>query len=275
MRLVTFLSVTVVLYQNREEQLPPSFNLINSWLTKCIIMDSYRNAARMFGIFFILTFLSYGIGSGLILSIVNVPDFLSNVYSNQTQIVVGVILMALVHTYANIALPILMLPILRTNYKYLAYGYLSSAIAATIILVVGTLFLLLLLPLSEQYVNAGSNLISNFEIMGILLKKGGFYAYNMGMAIWSIGGLMFVSALYKSKLIPRAMSIWGIIGYIVLVFGSVLEIYGHHEVVEIVSVIPGGLFEITLSIWLIVKGFDKSVVASMISKTGRFSEIEN
>ena len=43
---------------------------------------------------------------------------------------------------------------------------------------------------------------------------------------------------------------------------------------RIVSVIPGGLFEITLSIWLIVKGFNKSVIVSMFSKTGSFSEIE-
>lgn len=50
-------------------------------------MNNYRNAARMFGMFFILTFLSYGIGSGLIQSIVTVPDFLSNVYSNQVQII--------------------------------------------------------------------------------------------------------------------------------------------------------------------------------------------
>lgn len=237
-------------------------------------MNNYRNAARMFGIFFILTFLSYGIGSGLIQSIVTVPDFLSNVYSNQAQIIVGIILMALVHTFANIALPVLMLPVLKPNHKYLAYGYLSSAIAATLILVVGTLFLLLLLPLSEQYVKAGSTMTSNFETMGILLKKAGFFAYHMGMALWSIGGLMFVSALYKSKLIPRGMSVWGIIGYIVLLTGSVLEIYEHRDVVDIVSVIPGGLFEITLSIWLIVKGFNKSVIVSMSSETGSYSEIE-
>jgi hypothetical protein len=53
------------------------------------------------------------------------------------------------------------------------------------------------------------------------------------------------------------MPVWGIVGYAVLLAGSVLELLGHNVVIEIISVIPGGLFEITLSIWLIVKGFRK------------------
>jgi hypothetical protein len=218
-------------------------------------MNNYRKTTRIFGVFFILSFLSYGIGSSLIASIITIPDFLTSVYSNQVQIIVGVTLMALVHTFTNLALPILMLPILKPNHKYLAYGYLSFAIMATLILVVGTLFSLLLIPLSEEYVKAGSTMTSNFETMGILLKKASFFAYHMGMALWSIGGLLFVAALYQSKLIPRVMSAWGIIGYFFFVSGSMLEIYEHHDIIEIVSVIPGGLFEITLSVWLIVKSY--------------------
>jgi hypothetical protein len=44
--------------------------------------------------------------------------------------------------------------------------------------------------------------------------------------------------------------------------GSVSELFGHNDVIEIVSVIPGGLFEIALSIWLIIKGFDLSAIVS-------------
>ena len=95
----------------------------------------------------------------------------------------------------------------------------------------------------------------------------------MGMALWSIGGLMFVSALYKSKLIPQVMSVWGIIGYIVLATGSILEIYEHREIVDVVSVIPGGLFEITLSIWFIFKGFNSTKLEAMTLKTDAFIEV--
>ncbi|MFT6045618.1 MAG: hypothetical protein ACI9WC_001319 [Arenicella sp.] len=219
-------------------------------------MNSHKTAARIFGIFFILTFFSYGIGSGLIDSVITAPDFLLHINANQMQVVIGVVLMALVHTFLNIGMPVIMLPILKPHNRYLAYGYLSAAIVATVILAAGTIFLLLLLPLSDEYINAVPTIIPSIEIMGILLKKGGFIGYHMGMALWSLGGLMFVCVLYQSKLIPRLMSVWGMIGYIFLLSGSVMELFGHNEIVDIVSVIPGGLFEITLSIRLIIKGFD-------------------
>ena len=165
-------------------------------------MNTHRNAARMFGIFFIIAFLSYGIGSALIASITSTPDFLSNVYANNTTIIVGVILIALVHTFVNIGLPVVVLPILKPFNRNLAYGYLSGAIAATVVIVVGAIFLLLLLPLSDEYVKAGSAAAPYFETIGNLLKEGGFFAYQIGMTLWGLGGLMLVSLLYKSKLVP-------------------------------------------------------------------------
>jgi len=170
--------------------------------------------------------------------------------------------MALIHSFVNIGLPVIVLPILKPYNWYLAYGYLSAAILATGILAVGTIFLLMLLPLSEEYAKASTALIPNIEVISILLKKGGYYSYHMGMALWSVGGLMFVSLLYKSKLIPRLISVWGFIGYLFLLSGSVVLLLEHNSTVEVVSVIPGGLFEITLSIWLIVKGFNSSAVVS-------------
>jgi hypothetical protein len=225
-------------------------------------MNSHRIAAKIFGIFFILTFLSYGIGSGLIESIVATPDFLAQINANQIQLVIGVVLMALVHTFLNIGLPVIVLPILKPYSRYLAYGYLSAAIVATVILAVGAIFLLLLLPLSNEYVKANSPAIPSVEIISKLLKEGGFYAYHMGMALWSLGGLMFVSILYKSKLIPQLMSVWGLIGYIFLLLGSISELFGHNDIVDFVSVIPGGLFEITLSLWLIIRGFTAPTTVS-------------
>ena len=44
---------------------------------------------------------------------------------------------------------------------------------------------------------------------------------------------MFVSILYKSKLIPRLMSVWGLIGYIILLSGSISELFGHNEIIDI------------------------------------------
>lgn len=227
-------------------------------------MNTHRNAARMFGIFFIVAFLSYGIGSALIASITSTPDFLADVDANNVTIVVGVLLIALVHTFVNIGLPVIMLPILKPFNKTLVYGYLSLGIASTTVAVVGVIFWLLLIPLADEYVKAGSAAPGYFETIGIVLKMGGAYAYQIAMAIWGIGGLLFVSVLYKSKLVPRLIPIWGMIGYIVFVSGTILEIFGYP--VGVLLSIPGGLFELSLSAWLIAKGFNSSAIASVTTK---------
>jgi len=223
-------------------------------------MITHRNAARIFGVFFIIAFLSYGIGSGMIDSITSTSDFLSNIYTNQTTIIVGVILMAIVHTFVNIGLPVVMLPILKPFNKTYSYGYLGLGIAATVIAVVGALFLLLLVPLSDEYIKAGAHASDNFETMGILLKMGGFYAYQISMTLWGLGGLLFTAVLFKSKIVSRAFSVWGFIGYIIFMTGTISELFGSG--LGVYFSIPGGLFEIALSVLLIAKGFNIAAIES-------------
>ena len=227
-------------------------------------MNTNKTVARVFGIFFLIAFLSYGLGSGLIDSIVSVPDFLSNVYANKATIIAGVLLMALVHSFVNIGMPVVILPILTPINKNLTFGYLSAAIAATVVLIIGAISLLLLIPLSDEFIKNGSTASNSFEILGIILKNGGNFAYQLGMAIWGIGGLMLVTLLYKSKLVPRPLSYWGFIGYIIFIAGTILELYGYKVGVQLAM--PGGLFEISLSLWLIVKGFNSSAISSEMAK---------
>ena len=219
-------------------------------------MNTQKTAARTFGVFFILAFFSYGLGSGLIESATSSTDILSGVYENQTQLIIGAILMALIHSFVNIGLPVVMLPILKPVNKRVTYGYLSAAIIATVTLVVGVIFLLMLLPLSNEYVNANSMSPAYYETLALILKKGGFFSYQIGMALWGLGGLMLCYLLYQSKLVPRLLSLWGFVGYLVFISGTILELFGNH--IGVMLSLPGGLFEIFLSLWLIVKGFNFS-----------------
>jgi hypothetical protein len=219
-------------------------------------MNTYRMAARVFGIFFLIAFLSYGIGGVLVESIINVPNFLSNISDNKATVIIGVVLMAIIHTIVNIGLAVILLPILKPLNKTLSYGYLSAAITSSVILVVGALFLILLIPLSDEYVKLGMTDTSNFEAIGSVFKKGAYFSYQIGMAIWGFGGLLLCALLYQSKLVPRFISIWGLIGYIFFISGTVFELFGY--TIGVLLSIPGGLFEISLSVWLIIKGFNVS-----------------
>ena len=61
------------------------------------------------------------------------------------------------------------------------------------------------------------------------------------------------TGFYRTGLVPRPLAIWGLVGYLVILTGSVLQILGFQ--LNSIQAIPGGLWEVFIGIWLIVKGF--------------------
>jgi len=212
-----------------------------------------RLAARVYGIFFLVAFLSYGSGSAIVANYADGVGGLAELFANKTTYIIGFLLMAVVHTFVNIGLATIMLPILKAYNKTVAYGYFSAAIAATVVAVVGALFLVLLVPLSAEFVKSTGD-PEYYDTLAMLLKKGGFYGYQLSMTLWGLGGLMFCYVLYISKLVPRLFPIWGCIGYLVFMTGTIAEMFGYP--IGIMLSAPGGLFEVSLSLLLIFKGLN-------------------
>jgi Domain of unknown function (DUF4386) len=224
------------------------------------MLNTNKIVARTFGISFLIGYFSYGLGFGLLNSIINSPNRLPFIYQCRNTIIFEASIMMAVFASVNIVLGIIMIPIFKRFNQTLAYGYLSSTIASTILLIVGAIFLLLLVPLSEEFIKSGTVDTKPFELMSILLKKANFFSYQIAMIVWGIGGLLFSYLLFISKLVPRWLSLWGFIGYVIFISGAFFALFGIN--IDLILDIPGGLFEIFLSIWLIIKGFNNKIEIS-------------
>jgi hypothetical protein len=86
------------------------------------------------------------------------------------------------------------------------------------------------------------------------------YAYDIAMSTLGIAGLVLCYAFYRTKLIPRWIAVWGLVGYAIIFCGMVSEIMGSG--LGLVSSIPGGLWEVFVGLWLIFRGFNPSALAS-------------
>jgi len=87
----------------------------------------------------------------------------------------------------------------------------------------------------------------------------------MVFAFTALGGLLFSYLLYHSKIIPRYLSVLGIVGYAILCLGVVLNLFSILNVNDglgMLVYLPGGLFELLLPIWLLIKGFNSSAISS-------------
>ncbi len=218
---------------------------------------SNKMAARTFGIAFLIGYISYGLGFGLLNTMLNAPNSLATIFNCKNQVIFEAAIMMAVFAPVNIILGIIMTPIFKKYNPILAYGYLSAAIASTVLLILGAIFLLLSVPLSDEFVRLGTGDTKSIELLFMLCKKANFFSYQIGMVIWGVGGLLFAYLLYISKLVPQWLSIWGFIGYIIFISGAFFALFGFN--IDVILDIPGGIFEIFLSFWLIIKGFSNSV----------------
>jgi hypothetical protein len=152
-----------------------------------------------------------------------------------------------------IGIAALFFPILNKFSKQIAVIYLSARVIEAILLTAGVILILLLLPLSREYLMASTIEKLYFQNLGSLAIKYNELFYQLAMAILCLGSLFFCYLLLKSKLVPKFLSVWGLLGYAIFFLGAVLEIFGFKGV-GLILCIPGGLFEIFLAGWLIVKG---------------------
>jgi hypothetical protein len=82
-------------------------------------------------------------------------------------------------------------------------------------------------------------------------------AYQVGQMSLGFGAMFLAYLLFRTGLIPRALAGLGVVGYATHLLGAVFELFGVH--ISMWLLIPGGIFEVSLGVWLLVKGFNAAV----------------
>ena len=213
-----------------------------------------KRFSRLFGALFLAGFLVYGVGFGLVSSVTTAPDFRAAIAANGTIFVVGAFLM-LLNTVVDIGKGVLFFPIAERRGKRIALVYLAAITVQVVLLDLGVLFLLMLVPLADLAAGANAGWATG---MASLLTEANTFAFNIGQATLSFGGLFMTWFLFRAHLLPRALAAWGVIGYGIHLTGGIAEIFGIH--VGLMLSLPGGLFEVALGVWLIAKGFNSVIV---------------
>jgi hypothetical protein len=200
-------------------------------------------SSRLIGALFLAGFLFYGVGFTLVTSVVGKPGFLPSVAAHRTTLVLGAFLM-LLNMPVDIAKGVLFFPILDRHGRRTALAYLAMISAEAVMLAIGVLFLLMVIPLHDRGLDPA---------FGSLAVDANSVAYEIGEFLLGFVGVLLCAGLLRSGLIPRYLAWWGAAGYAILASGNIAELFGLH--VGTALSIPGGLFEVALGVWLIIKGF--------------------
>ena len=231
-------------------------------------MNSYRRTAIIVGVLFIIA-TAAPLLSG---SFINVSEEnLAGISVNSFQVTVGALL-ELIMALAIAGIAITFYPVLRKNNETLAVGYVGiRIIEGVIFIVVAVIGLLSLLALSQEFVEVGAPGGSYFQTMGALLLSAHDWAYVIGgQIVFSVSAIILNYVLFRSRLVPRFISIWGLIGAVLILAGGIsgmFDLFAEASVVETVIFLPIAVQEMVLAVWLIAKGFNLQILASRLGNT--------
>ena len=226
-------------------------------------MDYYRKIAITVGVLFII-FTGGDILSFLFLGSVTATDYLVSVSANAGMVGTGALIL-LIGGVCGVGIAVSLYPVLKKFNAGLALGAVGFRISEGVLRFVAVGGYLLLITLSQQFVQAGAPDSSYFQTLGALVYAGNRLGNLLSLLAFSIGALLYYIIFYRTKLVPRWLSGWGLVAAILsmtsaaLVTVGLIAPMGTEQVVMNLPLLPQ---EMVLAAWLIAKGFNPAVIAS-------------
>jgi hypothetical protein len=219
-----------------------------------------KGTAVLVGALFLISTATFIFSNVLISPLLASHNFLAAV-ADHSQLMIAATLIALIEGTATVGIALALYPILKGRHPALALGYAAMRIAELAIAVVGFgLGGLLLVTLSGAAASGASDTI------GTLLVALRHWTLMLVYVYTAIGGLMLSYMLLRTRLVPRGFSVLGLIGYPMLLLAAVLDMLRIVDTVAgagLIGLVPGGLFELLLPIWLFVRGFNLTAGARL------------
>lgn len=182
---------------------------------------------------------------------------------SDTGAIVGAILEVTV-ALAGIATAVVLFPLLKKQNESMALGLVASRVLEASAIFVGTAFIMAIVALHQT--NAGTGALVSSHTLSVLYDRIFLQSQSFMPAI---NDLLLGLLLYKSRLVPRALSSIGIFGAFPLIAGYLVVMFNgapQHGALAGLAGVLVALFEFSLGVWLVVKGFNSKAVAALESK---------
>ncbi len=221
---------------------------------------AHRRISLIAGVLYLLTFVS--IPTLALCRPVKSASYVLGTGSD-TAAIIGALLEVTI-ALAGIGTAVTLFPVLKKQNESLALGLVAARILESSTILMGVAVLLAVVTLHQEHSGAGAIGISHALIT--LYDR----VFLLGQSfIPAVCDLLLGLMLYSSRLIPRQLAVIGIIGAPLVVLGYLailFDVVDQHGPVAGLSALLVAVFEFSLGIWLIVKGFDNDAVTALEHK---------
>lgn len=227
-------------------------------------MKSTKTTARIIGILFLTVMVTWIAGFAFIEPVLSDPDYLTQVHQNRTRIIIGV-LFEVLETAAVLSISVMISPVLKRYRENLARAYFGFRILESVLLIVIAICPLLIISLSQEFTGTAAPDVSLFQSIGaIILTVRTTWSQLILTFFYCLAAFILNFILYQTKLVPRFISLWGLIGVLIVLIHTLYYNFGFKPIPVLGMIM--GINELVLGVWLIVKGFNLTAFES-VNKT--------
>lgn len=225
---------------------------------------SQKKYAVIVGILFIIATLFLFVGSSFYSPVLETTDYLQVAFPNRSAAIMG-ILIEFSCILAIPLIPVFAFPVLRKHSEPLAIGYMVFRLFEAVLFMIVNITKLTLIKVSQLYLDAEPSTAALIENIGSTIQGWNEWAWVFYVFIFAIGAILFYTLLFRSRLLPRWISIWGLIAAVMIIASAGLSMFDAQlpDAMFGLLVIPIAVQEMVMALWLIIKGFNQDAIASV------------
>jgi hypothetical protein len=231
--------------------------------TKRVPMDSLRKTALVAGALYLITFATSIPARVLFGPVRNDPNYIVGPGADAQVLFAGFLDVML--ALACFGTAVALYPVVKRQNQGVALGFVGSRVLEAAIIVSGVVSLLSVVTLRQA--GAGADAL----VTGQALVASYNWTFLFGPGFMApINALLLGSLMYRSGLVPRVIPLVGLVGAPLLFASDVAVLFGLWEQMSLpagIATIPVALWEFSLGVWLVVKGFKPSPITAGMTAT--------
>jgi hypothetical protein len=228
---------------------------------KRVPMDSLRKTSLVAGLLYLLTFVS--IPTLALYSQVHKAGYIFGTGSDAAVLIGGIL--EVIVALAGIGTAIALYPVVKRQNQGVALGFVGSRILEASMIFVGVASLLTIVTLRQDGAGADASVMGS-ALVGLYDRT-----FLLGQSIMPVvNALLLGSLLYRSHLVPRALPVLAFIGAPLLLAaqsGVLFDLWDRTSAFAAIGTIPIAIWELSLGVYLVVKGFKPSPITAGVAST--------
>lgn len=217
-------------------------------------MNAIYKTSRILGIAFLLQFVTSFLSGTMLSPLWNVPgnigETMTNIAARPTLFQLN-ILVDMLTAFGVVFLGAMLYLTLQKQNKSMALVALGIYIVEAVLLAASKLSAYSLLLISQEYAATGQPAV--LQTMGNLaLQSMNFVGSTLHVMSFGFGAILFYSLLYRSGVVPRPLSLWGLVTVIPVLVGMITALFGY--ALPFILFVPYVPFEFVIGIWILIKG---------------------